>query len=103
VKSVRIYNRGYHREIWDNNLIATPVKADVFYATEDRDPTRGSIDGKEPGYKMLGGFDKWAPTDDPSAFQEIHAASSVLARFIKVLIYKAAHDNPVGCGEVEVR
>ena len=100
--SVRIYNRGYRREVWDHNLTATPVRAEVFFATEDPDLTMGSAARNEPGYKLLGGFEKWAPTDDPSTFREIHASSPPPARFIKVVIYEAANGNRVGCGEVEV-
>jgi hypothetical protein len=51
----------------------------------------------------MGGFDNWAPTDDPSAFQEIKVVSPVKARFIKVLIYTTANNQPAGTGEVEVR
>ena len=103
VRSVRLYNRGYRRDIHDNNLSATSTKAQVFSATVDPDPSRGTLDGKESGYALLGGFDNWAPTNDPSAYQEIKVVSPVKARFIKVLIYSTADDQPAGCGEVEVR
>ena len=106
IQSVRIYNRGYERDqsyTWDRNLTATPARAEVFYAAEDLDPSKGTADAGEPAYKLLGGFANWAPTNDPSAFQEIKAKEPVLARFIKVVIYGAANDQPAGCGEVEVR
>jgi hypothetical protein len=103
VQSVRVYNRGYRRDSWDNNLRATPVRAEVFYATQDPDSSQGIAGTGEPGYKLLGGFDNWAPTDDPGAFQEIKAKEAVQAHWIKVVIYSAANDERVGCGEVEVR
>lgn len=103
VRTVRIYNRGYRRDMPDNNLIATPTKAQVFYATVDPDPSHGTFDGRENGYSSIGGFDNWAPTDDPSAFREVKAVNPVRARFIKVLIYETANNQPAGCGEVEVR
>jgi hypothetical protein len=103
VKSVRVYNRGYRRDYWDNNLRATPAKADVFYAVQDPDPSKGSVDAGEPGYKLMGGFANWEPTDDPAAFQEIKASEPPQARWIKVVIYSAASNQRVGCGEVEVR
>jgi hypothetical protein len=103
VRSVRIYNRGYKRDSWDDNLTATPTKADVFYTVEDPDPSKGTAAAGESGYKLLGGFADWAPTDDPGAFQEIRAKQPVQARLIKVVIYGAANAQPAGCGEVEVR
>jgi hypothetical protein len=103
VRSVRIYNRGYKRELWDNNLVATPGRADVFCAVEDPDPSRGTLEDREAGYQRIGGFENWVPTDDPGAYQEIRSRNSVPARFIKVVIYSAANSQPAGCGEVEVR
>ena len=103
VASVRIYNRGYRRELFDNNLVATPAKADVFYAMNDPDPSRGILGRGEPGYELIGGFENWGPTDEPGAYREIKAKDPVGARFIKVIIYSAANKHPVGCGEIEVR
>jgi hypothetical protein len=100
---VRIYNRGYHREDWDNNRMATPEKVDVFYALEDADPSTGTLEPNESGYKLLGGFDGWEPTDDPTAFQEIGVNEPVQARYIKVVIFAAANREPPGTGEIEVR
>jgi hypothetical protein len=103
VHNVRLFNRGYRREYWDNNLRATPAKADVFYALHDPDPSSGTADDSEQAYQSLGGFAAWEPTDDPAAFQEITSRDGVQARWVKVVIYSAAGDNRVGCGEVEVR
>jgi hypothetical protein len=103
VVTVRIYNRGYRRELFDNNLLATPAKADVFYAVDDPNPSRGILAGHEPGYELMGGFENWAPTDKPGAYREIKTKDPVRARFVKVVIYSAANNQPVGCGEIEVR
>jgi hypothetical protein len=103
VGSVRIYNRGYERELWDNNLTATPGKADVFAALDDPAATRGTPDDGEAGYERIGGFENWIPTDDASAYQESKPTGPIRARFIKVVIYSAANNQRVGCGEVEVR
>ncbi len=100
---VRIYNRGYHREDWDNNRSATPTKVDVFYAVKDSDPSKGSTDGKEDGYSLLGGFEGWEETDDSTAFREIEASKPLNARYIKVLVFGAANRETPGAGEIEVR
>ena len=77
--------------------------AEVFYAGEDPDPSQGTADAGEPGYTSLGCFANWAPTDSPGASQEINTKEPVMARMIKVVICGAAHNQPAGCGEAEVR
>jgi hypothetical protein len=103
VQAVRIYNRGYHRDVWDQNLSATPARAQVFFAAVDPVPERGTLDAAELGYSLLGGFEQWMPTTDPAAYQEIRGPKPIEARFIKVLIYEAAGGQAPGCGEIEVR
>ena len=84
-------------------MIATPTKAEVFYAAVNADPFKDIADAGESGYKLLGGFANWAPTDDPGAFREINAKEPMMARMIRVVIYGAADNPPVICAEVDVR
>jgi hypothetical protein len=103
VRSVRIYNRGYQRDRWDNNLRATPASGQVFYAVSDGDPAHGTVGSDEPGYHSMGEFEGWPPTNDPASFREITVKLPVQARFLKILIVTTAGNEAAGTGEVEVR
>jgi hypothetical protein len=103
VREVRIYNRAYRREFWDNNLEATPLRGQVFIAGADPDPSRGTPNDQETGYQLLGGFEGWEASQDPATFRAVTAPAPVRARFVKVVLYGAAGGNVTGTGEVEVR
>lgn len=110
IHAVRVYNRGFRnpeildRREWsfDKRLVPTPTKADVFYALEDKDPSRGTADAHEPGYSLLGVYEGWV-SDDPGAYQEVSTKTGAKARFIKVVVYESANGEPHGSGEIEVR
>lgn len=103
VRSVRVYNRGYQRDHLDDRVSGTPSKVRVFFAEADANPDRGRTDDSEPGYRLLGEVDAWAPTEDPGAFRDIRAAAPQKARFIKLVVWPPAAGQPAGLGEVEVR
>ncbi len=103
VREVRVYNRAYRREFWDNNLVATPLRGHVFVAGGDPNPSRGTADDKESGYQLLGGFEGWEASQDPSAFRAVQPPAPIRARFVKIVLYEAAGGNLTGTGEVEVR
>jgi hypothetical protein len=103
VRAVRIYNRAYRREVWDNNLTATPAAAMVYCSEADPETSGGTSDDLEPGYRRVGAFESWKPDDNPAAFREILLEKPVPARFVKVVIHGAANGQNPGCGEVEIR
>ncbi len=102
IRSVRIYNRGYNREVWDNKLTATPVRGEVYVADADARPETGALEGPDSGYRLLGGFDDWKASDDPGAYREVESEPA-RGRFVKVVLHSDLPGIAAGAGEIEVR
>ncbi|MEW5977340.1 MAG: glycoside hydrolase family 20 zincin-like fold domain-containing protein [Acidobacteriota bacterium] len=100
VQRVRIYNRGYRREMWDNNLTATPSGIEILYASGV--PREGAASVARADFELMGSIEEWKPTDNPADFREVRLNNPVPARWIKVVIQSAVDSQRPGCGEVEV-